>query len=135
MATTDNRYQSGLEKIKRIYGKSWDVKFLDDISSDRIGRWTVEFLFGDVYDESKLDARSRQIAIIAALTTLGNANNNNTPLKIHINGALNVGCSRQEIIEIMGEMAAYAGFPAAVNGLSAAREVFKERDENRKKAK
>jgi 4-carboxymuconolactone decarboxylase len=131
MTTVDNRYESGLEKIKRIYGESWDVKFLDDISSDRIGRWTVEFLFGDVYDESKLDARSRQIAIIAALTTLGNANNN-IPLKIHINGALNVGCSRQEIIEIMDEMAAYAGFPAAVNGLSAASEVFKERDQNGK---
>jgi 4-carboxymuconolactone decarboxylase len=129
MKVRDNRYEVGLEKIKRIYGKSWDVRFLDDLSPDRIGRWTVEFLFGDVYDESKLDSRSRQIAIIAALTTLGNAN---TPLKIHINGALNVGCSRREIIEIMGEMAAYAGFPAAVNGLSAAREVFKERDQNGK---
>ncbi len=130
MTTKNDRYQVGLEKIKRIHGESWNVNFLDDISPDRIGRWTVEFLFGDVYDESKLDARSRQIAIISALTTLGNAN---VPLKIHINGALNVGCSRQEIIEIMGEVAAYAGFPAAVNGLSIAREVFKERDENRKK--
>ena len=130
MTTKNDRYQVGLEKIKRIHGESWNVNFLDDILPDRIGRWTVEFLFGDVYDESKLDARSRQIAIISALTTLGNAN---VPLKIHINGALNVGCSRQEIIEIMGEVAAYAGFPAAVNGLSIAREVFKERDENRKK--
>jgi 4-carboxymuconolactone decarboxylase len=129
MTIRDNRYESGLKKIQKIYGESWDVKFLDDMSPDRIGRWTVEFLFGDVYDETKLDARSRQIAIIAALTTLGNAS---IPLKIHINGALNVGCSRQEIIEIMGEMAAYAGFPAAVNGLSVAREVFKERDESGK---
>jgi 4-carboxymuconolactone decarboxylase len=127
MTIKDDRYQVGLEKIKRIHGKSWNVNFLDDLPPDRIGRWTVEFLFGDVYDENKLDAKSRQIAIISTLTTLGNAN---IPLKIHINAALNVGCSRQEIIEIMGEMAAYAGFPAAVNGLSVARDVFKERDEN-----
>jgi len=120
----NNRYERGLEKIKRIYGESWNVGFLDDISPE-LGRYTVEFLFGDIYNEKKLDARSRQIAIVAALTALGNAD---TPLKIHINGALNVGCRRQEIVEIMNEMAVYAGFPAAVNRLAIARDVFKERN-------
>ena len=120
----NNRYKRGLEKIKRIYGQSWNVGFLDDISPE-LGRYTVEFLFGDIYNEKKLDARSRQIAIVAALTALGNAD---IPLKIHINGALNVGCRRQEVVEIMNEMAVYAGFPAAVNGLGIAIEVFKERD-------
>ena len=120
----NNRYKRGLEKIKRIYGQSWNVGFLNDISPE-LGRYTVEFLFGDIYNEKKLDARSRQIAIVAALTALGNAD---IPLKIHINGALNVGCRRQEVVEIMNEMAVYAGFPAAVNGLGIAREVFKERD-------
>jgi 4-carboxymuconolactone decarboxylase len=86
-------------------------------------------LFGDIYNEEKLDARSRQIAIVAAVTALGNAN---IPLKIHINCALNVGCSHKEIVEIMNEMVVYAGFPAAVNGLSIAREVFKERDKKGK---
>ena len=68
-----DRYERGLEKIKRIYGESWNIGFLDDISPE-LGRYTVEFLFGDIYNEKKLDARLRQIAIIAALTTLGNAN-------------------------------------------------------------
>ncbi len=55
--------------------------------------------------------------MIAALTALGNA----TPqLKVHIQGALNVGCSRQEIVELIMQMAVYAGFPAALNGLFAA---------------
>jgi len=45
-------------------------------------------------------------------------------LKVHINGALNVGCSRTEIIEVIMQMAVYAGFPAALNGLFAAKEVF-----------
>jgi 4-carboxymuconolactone decarboxylase len=44
--------------------------------------------------------------------------------KVHINGALNVGCSRTEIIEVIVQMAVYAGFPAALNGLFAAKEVF-----------
>lgn len=55
--------------------------------------------------------------------TLGNAN---TPLKIHIRGALNVGCSKQEIIEIIIQTAAYAGFPAGVNALMVAKEVFND---------
>jgi 4-carboxymuconolactone decarboxylase len=64
--------------------------------------------------------------VVAALTALGNA----TPqLKVHIHGALNVGCTKQEVVEIMMQMAVYAGFPAALNGLSAAKEVFAERED------
>ena len=71
-----------------------------------------------------LDLKSREIATVAALTALGNA----TPqLKVHVHGALNVGCPRDEIVELMMQMAVYAGFPAALNGLFAAQEVFKER--------
>jgi 4-carboxymuconolactone decarboxylase len=69
--------------------------------------------------------RAREIATIAALTAMGNA----TPqLKVHIEGGLNVGLSRTEIIEIIMQMAVYAGFPAALNGLFAAKEVFKSRN-------
>jgi 4-carboxymuconolactone decarboxylase len=73
-----------------------------------------------------LDLRSREIATVAALTALGIA----TPqLKVHIHGGLNVGLTRQELIEIIIQMAIYAGFPAALNAMFAAREVFQERDE------
>jgi 4-carboxymuconolactone decarboxylase len=49
-------------------------------------------------------------------------------LKVHIHGALNIGYSRQEV-EVIMQMAVYVGFPAALNGLFAAKVVFKERDE------
>jgi 4-carboxymuconolactone decarboxylase len=45
-------------------------------------------------------------------------------LKVHISAGLNVGLSRVEITEIIMQMAVYAGFPAALNGLFAAKEVF-----------
>ncbi|HEY3203217.1 MAG TPA: carboxymuconolactone decarboxylase family protein, partial [Thermoanaerobaculia bacterium] len=48
-------------------------------------------------------------------------------LKVHIHGALNVGCKPSEIVEVILQMAVYAGFPAAINALNAAREVFRER--------
>jgi len=70
-----------------------------------------------------LDRRSRQFATIAALTALGNAA---PQLKVHIAGALNVGCTAQEIVEVILQMAVYAGFPATINALNVAREVFEE---------
>jgi 4-carboxymuconolactone decarboxylase len=45
-------------------------------------------------------------------------------LKVHIEAGLNVGLSQSEITEILMQMAVYAGFPSALNGLFAAKEVF-----------
>jgi 4-carboxymuconolactone decarboxylase len=53
-------------------------------------------------------------------------------LKVHIHGALNVGCSRTEVIEVIIQMAVYAGFPAALNGMLTAKEVFDERNKREK---
>ena len=122
----DDRYTRGLKKLKEIDGKAGErvIESLKDIAPD-LGRYTIEFPFGDVYSRPGLDLKSREIATVAALTALGNA----TPqLKVHIHGALNVGCSRQEVVEIMIQMSVYAGFPSALNGISAAKEVFEERD-------
>ena len=125
---TDDRYKRGWEKLKEIDGKAGErvIESLKDIAPD-LGRYTIEFPFGDVYSRPGLDLKSREIATVAALTTLGHAQ---PQLKVHIHGALNVGCTRQEIVEIMIQMAVYAGFPAALNGMFAAKEVFSERDKN-----
>lgn len=45
-------------------------------------------------------------------------------LKVHIGAALHVGLTQDEIVEVIIQMAVYAGFPAALNGLFAAKEVF-----------
>jgi len=123
---SQDRYQRGWEKLKEVDGEAGErvIDSLKDIAPD-FARYLIEFPFGDIYSRPGLDLKSREIAVVAALTALGNA----TPqLKVHIHGALNVGCSRQEIVEVVIQMAVYAGFPAALNGLFAAKEVFKERD-------
>ncbi|WP_306548339.1 carboxymuconolactone decarboxylase family protein [Desulfobulbus sp.] len=121
-----DRYQRGWEKLCEIDGEAGErvVESLQDIAPD-FARYLIEFPFGDIYSRPGLDLKSREIAVVAALTALGNAA---PQLKVHIHGALNVGCSRQEVVEIIMQMAVYAGFPAALNGLFAAKEVFKERD-------
>ncbi|WP_417071423.1 carboxymuconolactone decarboxylase family protein [Niveibacterium terrae] len=96
---------------------------LADIAPD-FARNLIEFPFGDIYSRPQLDLKSREIAVVAALTAMGNAQ---PQLKVHIHGALNVGCSRDEVVETIIQMAVYAGFPAALNGLAAAKEVFAER--------
>jgi 4-carboxymuconolactone decarboxylase len=122
------RYQRGLDKLAQIDGAQGDavVEALKDISPD-FADLLIEFPFGDVYSRPGLDLKSREIATVAALTAMGTAA---PQLRVHIHGALNVGCSRQEIIEIMIQMAVYAGFPAALNGLFAAKEVFAQQDTN-----
>jgi 4-carboxymuconolactone decarboxylase len=125
-----DRYQRGWEKLREIDGEAGErvVESLQDIAPD-FARYLIEFPFGDIYSRPGLDLKSREIAVVAALTALGNAA---PQLKVHIHGALNVGCSRQEVVEIIMQMAVYAGFPAALNGLFAAKEAFRERDESGK---
>lgn len=122
----DGRYEKGLEMLREIDREAGErvIASLRDIAPD-LARYTIEFPFGDIYRRPGLDLKSREIATVAALTALGHAI---PQLKVHINGALNVGCTRQEIVEIIIQMAAYAGFPAALNGMFAARDVFAERD-------
>ena len=122
MTTTTTRYEQGLAKLREVDGHIGEqiVANLADIAPD-FARYLIEFPFGDIYNRPGLDLKSREIAVVAALTALGNA----TPqLKVHIQGALNVGCTRDEIVETIMQMAVYAGFPAALNGLAAAKEVF-----------
>ena len=122
----NERYQKGWEKLKEIDGEAGErvIESLRDIAPE-FARLLIEFPFGDIYSRPGLDLKSREIAVVAALTALGNAA---PQLKVHIHGALNVGCTEQEVVEIMMQMAVYAGFPAALNGLFAAKEVFAERE-------
>ncbi len=118
------RYERGLAKLVEIYGDRGRqlIASLQDIAPD-LGRYVVEFAFGDIHCRQQLDLRSREIATIAALTALGTAG---TQLRAHILAGLHVGCTEQEIVEVIMQMALYAGFPAALNGIQAAREAFAE---------
>jgi 4-carboxymuconolactone decarboxylase len=120
------RYERGWRKLKGIHGKEGErvMESLDPVAPD-LARYIIEFAFGEIYSRPGLDLKSREIATVAALTALGNAE---PQLKAHIHGALNVGCTRQEIIELIIQMAVYAGFPAALRAMNTAKTVFQERD-------
>ena len=124
---SEQRYQKGIETLSKIHPdaeKRIKEKF-GKISED-MARFIIEFPYGDIYSrEDKLDLRTRELATIASLTTLGSAPNQ---LKAHVQNAVYLGIDRQEIIEVIMQMAVYAGFPAALNGLLVAQEVFDQRE-------
>jgi 4-carboxymuconolactone decarboxylase len=123
---SDERYQRGIEKLAEIDGQQGRrvIDSLADIAPD-LAKYLIEFPFGDIYSRPGLDLRTRELVTIAALTALGNAA---PQLKVHIHAALNVGCNREEIVETILQMCVYAGFPAALNGMFLAKEVFGERN-------
>ena len=110
----DDRHDRGLKKLREIDGAAGErvIESLKDIAPD-LARYTIEFAFGDVYSRPGLDLKAREIATVAALTALGNAT---AQLKVHIHGALNVGCSRQELVEVIIQMAVYAGWDGCCQG-------------------
>ena len=122
---SQTRYQAGLEKLTEIDGEAGHqvIESLKDVCPD-LAKYTIEFPFGDIYSRPGLDLRSREIATVAALTAMGHCA---PQLKAHINAALNVGCTPEEVKETVLQMAVYAGFPAALNGMFVVKEVLAER--------
>ena len=123
---TENKYDAGFNKFKNIYGEL-GISVLQNVNqtSPDMAKYIIEFAFGEIYSRKGLDIKSREIVSISSLLTLGNA----VPqLKSHIHGALNIVCTRDEILEIVIQILLYSGFPNALNGLQTVKEVFEERD-------
>ncbi|WP_392386641.1 carboxymuconolactone decarboxylase family protein [Marinomonas primoryensis] len=122
----NSRFDLGLTLLSKIDGEAGHnvIDSLQDICPD-LARFTIEYPFGDIYSRPSLDLKSREIATVAALTALGNCR---PQLKVHLNAALNVGCSEDEIKEVLLQMSVYAGFPSALNGMFAFKEVLQERE-------
>jgi len=124
--TVSPRYQTGWEKLKEIDGEAGEkvISSLQDISPD-LGRYIIEYSFGDIYARETLDLKSKEIAVVAALTAMGTAL---PQLKVHINGALNTGSSINEVKEVILQMSVYSGFPRAINAMNVLKEVLAERE-------
>jgi 4-carboxymuconolactone decarboxylase len=118
----DDRFARGSELLDQIHtgGGAKLVEGLSDVAPD-LARYIVQFGFGDVYARPGLSLRDRQLATVAALAALGTAQ---AQLVAHIEGALAVGVTREEVVEVIIQMALYGGFPAAMNAVDAARTAF-----------
>jgi 4-carboxymuconolactone decarboxylase len=123
---SDDRYERGLKNFKEITGDVGErfIQNLNEISPD-LSRYLIEYPFGDIYSRPGLDVKTRELVTLSALAALGYAE---PEVKAHTKVALTTGVTREEIIEVFIQISVYAGFPAAINALLAAKEVFKELD-------
>ena len=125
MTALNERYETGLKNLKIIDKEAGEkvVESLIDCSPDLV-KYIIEYGFGDVYNRTELALKSKELTVVAALTAMGNAA---PQLKVHIHGALNVGANIAEIQEVILQMSSYAGFPSAINGMLALKDVVAER--------
>ena len=116
------KYVKGMQEMRAHFGDAADnwIKAIHDIYPE-FAKVNVEFPFGELYRRDVVDDKTRELCTVAALTVQGFAL---PELKVHVMGALNTGSSKAEILEIITQMIAYCGFPAATNALHATKEVF-----------
>ncbi|HZO06816.1 MAG TPA: carboxymuconolactone decarboxylase family protein [Solirubrobacterales bacterium] len=121
MRDADER-AAALERFSLITGEDGAemLAALDAVAPD-LGRYVVEFGYGEVYARPGLELRERQIAAVAALVTQGAAE---PQLTTHIGGALRVGLSEAEVIEVIVHCLPFVGFPRVLNAVATARRVF-----------
>ena len=119
------RYERGWDKLKEIDGKAGEnvIESLKEIAPD-LGKYVIEFAFGDIYSRDTLSLKQRQLVTIASLTTQGGCE---PQLEVHINAALNVGLTQNEIVEAIIHCIPYVGFPRVLNGVNVAKKVFANR--------
>ena len=123
---SNERYARGWEKLMQIDGEGGKrvIESMKDIAPD-LGKYVVEFAFGEIYSREILDLKQRQLVTIASLTTQGGCE---PQLQVHINAALNVGLSPNEVIEAIMHCIPYTGFPRVLNAVFVAKDVFEERN-------
>nr|WP_297873985.1 carboxymuconolactone decarboxylase family protein [uncultured Blautia sp.] len=119
------RFELGAEKLKEIDGIGGEnvIQSLQDIAPD-VGKYIIEFAFGDVYTRPELSMQEREMITITSLLTTGGCE---PQLEVHINGSLNVGLSPEKIIETFIQCIPYTGFPKVLNAIYTAKKIFAER--------
>jgi len=119
------RYDSGLKTRREVLGAEWVDKTMAGV--DDFNREFTELLntycWNDVWNRPGLPRKMRSVLNLGMLTALGKEHE----LKLHLNGALNNGLTKEEIKEVLLQTAIYCGVPAAVAAFRCAREVFKDR--------
>lgn len=122
----NERVKRGVERLKEVDGSNGEqvIASLDGIAPD-LGRYILEFAFGDVYCREGLALQEREIITIASLLTAGGCEQQ---LEVHINGALNVGIPPEKVIETFIQCIPYTGFPKVLNAVNVAKKVFTERN-------
>lgn len=119
-------FRRGLARRNRIIGPAGTERrrLLQALSPD-LERMLIEYCWGTVLERPGLSERERELITAAVLLTLGRDREATT----HLHGALNVGITKDELVELLIQLGVYAGFPATMTGAALLADVLKARGE------
>ena len=121
---TSELFEKGLQIRREVLGAEYvdaSISQADDFSRP-LQELVTEYCWGNVWSRPGLDRKTRSLLNLAMLTAL----NRPHEVKLHLKGALNNGCSKNDIMEVLLQSAIYCGVAAAMDSLRAAKEVFQE---------
>ena len=121
---TEERYETGLRIRREVLGAEYvdkSISMADDFNRP-LQELVTEYCWGAVWSRPGLSRKMRSLINLAMLTAL----NRPHEVKLHLKGALNNGCSKEEIMEVLLQTAIYCGVPSAIDSFRLAREVFNE---------
>jgi 4-carboxymuconolactone decarboxylase len=117
-------YDRGLKVRREVLGADYVDKQI--ASADDFNRpmqnLVTEYCWGAIWNRPGLDRRTRSMLNLAMLSAL----NRHHEFKAHVKGAIKNGVTKQEITEVLLQVAIYCGVPAGVEHFRLAREAFKE---------
>lgn len=119
-----SKYEIGKQRIKDILGDRAEniIKMFETVSPD-FAHYVLDFAYGDLYARKGLTDKTRELAAVACLIGQGNTG---LPLKAHLVGMLNVGWTKDEIIELLIFLVGYAGFPSCVDAIITLKQITEE---------
>lgn len=122
---SNDRYTQGWNKLVEVDGEAGQrvIDSLASIAPD-LGKYIIEFAFGDIYSRDTLTLQQRELITISSLITQGDCA---TQLTVHLNASLNVGITPTEIVETIIHCSPYIGFPRVLNAMNIAKDVFAQR--------
>jgi 4-carboxymuconolactone decarboxylase len=117
-------FEKGMGIRRAVLGADYVDKAMasaDDFSRP-MQELTTQYCWGEIWGRPGLDRRTRSIINLAMISAL----NRPHELKIHVKGALNNGLTKDDIREVLLQVAIYCGVPAGVDSFRAAQEVFRD---------
>jgi 4-carboxymuconolactone decarboxylase len=121
---SDEQFQKGLEIRNRVMGKTYtDAAFASPNAVDQdVQRLLTEYGYGAVWARPGLDIKTRSLVTVALLAAL----NRPDELRHHVRGAMNLGLTETEVLEVLIHILPYAGAPAMQGGLRVAKAAILE---------
>lgn len=117
-----SRYDVGVDNLEKIIGEAGnETRKILSGDFDDVEKYILEFVFGDIYNRPGLDLKQKELITLATLIAQGAAE---SQIMVHLKSALNLGLSKEELIELIIQCIPNVGFPKVLNAISIAKKVF-----------